>query len=109
MFFRVKSAGSYQYLQIVHSMRQGEKVRQQVFGTLGRLDELKGQRTARGADTLRAASLRKVYPYRCACRSRDSSCHGAADRAGPGLWAALERMRYSGGNSITAQSSPLRL
>src|SRR5262245_34142663 len=41
MFFRVKSAGSYQYLQIVHSMRQGEKVRQQVFGTLGRLDELK--------------------------------------------------------------------
>jgi hypothetical protein len=30
MFFRVKSAGSYQYLQIVHSVRQGEKVRQQV-------------------------------------------------------------------------------
>ena len=28
-------------LQIVHSVRQGEKVRQQVFGTLGRLDELK--------------------------------------------------------------------
>ena len=41
MFFRVKSAGSYQYLQIVHSVRQGKKVRQQVFGTLGRLDELK--------------------------------------------------------------------
>src|ERR1700751_367598 len=41
MFFRVKSAGSYQYLQIVHSVRQGEKVHQQVFGTLGRLDELK--------------------------------------------------------------------
>ena len=29
------------YLQIVHSVRQGKKVRQQVFGTLGRLDELK--------------------------------------------------------------------
>jgi len=41
MFFRVKSVGSYQYLQIVHSVREGEKVRQQVFGTLGRLDELK--------------------------------------------------------------------
>src|ERR1700752_5530198 len=41
MFFRVKRAGSYQYLQIAHSARQGEKVRQQVFGTLGRLDELK--------------------------------------------------------------------
>ena len=41
MFFRIKSAGSHQYLQIVHSTRQGKKVRQQVFGTLGRLDELK--------------------------------------------------------------------
>jgi hypothetical protein len=39
MFFRVKSAGSYQYLQIVHSVREGEKVRQQVFGTLGRPGE----------------------------------------------------------------------
>jgi hypothetical protein len=41
MFFRVKRAGSYQYLQIVHSMREGQKVRQQVFATLGRIDELK--------------------------------------------------------------------
>ena len=41
MFFRVKRAGSYQYLQIVHSVREGQKVRQQVFGTLGCLDELK--------------------------------------------------------------------
>jgi hypothetical protein len=41
MFFRVKTAGSHQYLQIVHSMREGKKVRQQVFCTLGRFDELK--------------------------------------------------------------------
>jgi hypothetical protein len=41
MFFRVKRAGSYQYLQIVHSVREGQKVRQQVFATLGRIDELK--------------------------------------------------------------------
>jgi hypothetical protein len=45
MFFRVKSAGAYQYLQIVHSVRQGEKVRQQVFGTLGRL-KASGRREA---------------------------------------------------------------
>jgi hypothetical protein len=32
---------NHQYLQIVYSVHQGEKVRQQVFGTLGRLDELK--------------------------------------------------------------------
>ena len=41
MFFRVKSTGSYRYLQIVQSVRQGQKVRQRVLGTLGRLDELK--------------------------------------------------------------------
>ena len=41
MFFRVKRAGSHQYLQIVRSTREGQKVRQQVFATLGRLDELK--------------------------------------------------------------------
>ena len=41
MFFRVKPVGSYRYLQIVHSVREGQKVRQQVFATLGRLDELK--------------------------------------------------------------------
>jgi len=41
MFFRIKSVGSHQYLQIVHSVREGKKVRQRVLGTLGRFDELK--------------------------------------------------------------------
>ena len=40
MFFRVKPAGTYRYLQIAHSVRQGQKVRQQVIATLGRLDLL---------------------------------------------------------------------
>src|SRR6516164_5184564 len=40
MFFRVKPAGSYRYLQIVHSVREGKKVRPQVIATLGRLDLL---------------------------------------------------------------------
>ena len=40
MFFRTKPAGSYRYLQIVHSVRKGQKVRQQVIATLGRLDLL---------------------------------------------------------------------
>jgi|SRR6516164_444848 hypothetical protein len=40
MFFRTKPAGSYRYLQIVHSVREGKKVRQQVIATLGRLDIL---------------------------------------------------------------------
>ena len=38
MFFRVKPAGTYRYLQIAHSIREGKKVRQQVIATLGRLD-----------------------------------------------------------------------
>src|ERR1700692_1982274 len=40
MFFRSKPVGSYRYLQIVHSVRAGKKVRQQVIATLGRLDLL---------------------------------------------------------------------
>jgi hypothetical protein len=40
MFFRVKPAGHYRYLQIAHSVREGKKVRQQVIATLGRLDLL---------------------------------------------------------------------
>ena len=40
MFFRSKPAGSYRYLQIVHSVREGKKIRQQVIATLGRLDLL---------------------------------------------------------------------
>jgi hypothetical protein len=39
MFFLSKPVGSYRYLQIVHSVREG-KVRQQVVATLGRLDLL---------------------------------------------------------------------
>ena len=40
MFFRSKPVDSYRYLQIVHSVREGKKVRQQVIATLGRLDIL---------------------------------------------------------------------
>ena len=40
VFFRIKPAGSYRYVQIVHSVRKGQKVRQQVIAILGRLDLL---------------------------------------------------------------------
>jgi hypothetical protein len=39
-FFRNKRTGSYRCLQIVHSVREGKKVRQQAIATLGRLDLL---------------------------------------------------------------------
>ena len=40
MFFRTKRSGNREYLQIVASHRDGERVRQRVLATLGRLDEL---------------------------------------------------------------------
>jgi len=40
VFFRTKRSGNREYLQIVASHRDGERVRQRVMATLGRLDEL---------------------------------------------------------------------
>lgn len=40
MFARIKTTGSYSYLQIVESYREGGRVRQRVIATLGRLDLL---------------------------------------------------------------------
>lgn len=40
MYFRVKRTGSYAYLQIVESLREGGRVHQRVLSTLGRLDVL---------------------------------------------------------------------
>ena len=44
MFIRckrsVQKSGEYEYLQLVESVRDGEKVRQKVIGTLGRADKV---------------------------------------------------------------------
>ena len=40
MFVRAKKSGNYKYLQIVHTYREGKKVKQRVVSTLGRLDKL---------------------------------------------------------------------
>jgi transposase len=42
MFVRIKTTGKNQYLQIVQNHREGTKVKQQILGTLGRLDEIAG-------------------------------------------------------------------
>ena len=41
MYFRVKRTGSYAYLQIVESFRDGGQVHQRVLSTVGRLDVLR--------------------------------------------------------------------
>lgn len=40
MFFRIKKSQTRQYLQIVENFREGDRVRQRVLTTLGRLDQL---------------------------------------------------------------------
>jgi len=40
MFFRVKPAKGYRYLQIAHSVRRGKTVRQEIIAALGRLNVL---------------------------------------------------------------------
>jgi hypothetical protein len=98
MFFRSKPAGSYRYLQIVHSVREGKKVRQQVIATLGRLDllEASGQ-----LERLMRSGLRHCESFAVI----DAHAAGeiepvAIRRIGPGLRAALERKRYSRGTAL---------
>jgi hypothetical protein len=59
MFFRDKPAGSYRYLQIVHSVREGKKVRQRVIATLGRLDLLEASGQVGALDAFGSAPLRE--------------------------------------------------
>ena len=42
MFVRIKTTGKNQYLQIVQNHREGSKVKQQILGTLGRVDQIVG-------------------------------------------------------------------
>ena len=52
MFFRVKTSGELQYLQLVENSWQQGRTRQRVLATLGRLDQLQqsGQLGKRPAD-----------------------------------------------------------
>ncbi len=73
MFFRVKPAKGYRYLQIARSVRRGKTVRQEIIATLGRLDVLQdsgqldsllrsGLRFARKVKVLDAHAAGEVEP-----------------------------------------------
>ena len=105
MFFRTKPAGSYHYLQIVHSVREGKKVRQQVIATLGRLDLLEasgqlerlmrsGLRHCEGFAVIDAHAAGEIQPV--AIRPH---------RSGPGLCSALERKRDPGSFTLGTKGS----
>ena len=69
MFFRLKPAGKYKYLQIVENHREGNKVKQTVIATTGRLDKLAPSGTidklvasaARFAETLIVQHLSLIH------------------------------------------------
>jgi hypothetical protein len=64
MFFRIKPAGGYRYVQIVQSVREGKKVRQQVLATLGRFDQMQQSgeydRALRNAYTFMTPSVNRL-------------------------------------------------
>jgi hypothetical protein len=43
MFVRLKRVRSYRYLQLVESVRSGDKPRQRVLATLGRVEQLQAE------------------------------------------------------------------
>jgi hypothetical protein len=66
-------------------VRQGEKVRQQVFGTLGRLDEIKASGRLEALIRSGVRHCEKFALIDAHTAGETGSCHGAAHRAGPGL------------------------
>ena len=88
MFVRVKTNGTYEYLQIVENRRESGKVRQQVIASLGRLDKL----TASGRlDDLVCALGRFCKRVRIIDAQRDGSLTSRAVRKiGPAL--AFEKL-----------------
>jgi hypothetical protein len=86
MFVRVKRSGTgsggREYLQIVESVRDGEKVRQRVIATLGRRDELVVSGALDGLVTSLARFSERV---RVIGAARAASLHARACAWGPAL------------------------
>ena len=107
--FRTKPAGSYRYLQIVHSVREGKKVRQQVIATLGRLDllEASGQ-----LERLIRSGLRHCQSFALIDAHAGGEIQPVANpthRSGLGLCSALERRRDSGSFTLDTKGSSVRV
>ncbi len=60
MFTRIKKPGKYQYLQIVETRREGQKTRQRVIATIGRVARL-NLRSWPAPDDIRKFTLRANY------------------------------------------------
>ena len=82
MFARVKRVGPYEYLQIVENRWDGEKSRQRVITTVGRLDELR----AKGAvEALTRSLSRFSEEVLLVLSGRNENLHAEAKKTGPAL------------------------
>jgi transposase len=82
MFARVKRVGPYEYLQIVENRWDGEKSRQRVITTVGRLDELR----AKGAvEALTRSLSRFSEKVLLVLSGRNENLHAEAKKTGPAL------------------------
>jgi hypothetical protein len=92
MFFRVKPAKGYRYLQIARSVRRGKTVRQQIIATLGRLDVLQesGQLDSLLRSGLRFARKVKVLDAHAAGQTEPVSIRKiGADLVFGRLWKSM--------------------
>lgn len=83
MYFRKKTSGGRTYLQIVESRRTGDRVRQQVIATLGRLDEL--QASGQLERLLRSGARFAARAMVLEAVREDSAATVAVRRIGPAL------------------------
>lgn len=92
MFFRVKPAKGYRYLQIARSVRRGKTVRQEIIATLGRLDVLQesGQLDSLLRSGLRFARKVKVLDAHAAGETQPVSIYKiGADLVFGRLWKSM--------------------
>lgn len=88
MFIRTKKSGGHEYLQIVHSERSGNKVRQRTIATLGRLDRLQQD----GAVDALTLSLAKFSLHTAVLTAHREGQLPAADARRFGAVAVFERL-----------------
>ena len=95
MYFRQKQSGGRVYLQIVESRRTGDKVRQQVIATLGRLDELtaSGQLERLLRSGARFAARARALVLEAVRDAPSLGGVGAPHRAWAGVRAVVDRDR----------------
>jgi hypothetical protein len=83
MYFRKKTSAGRAYLQIVESRREGDRVRQQVIATLGRIDEL--QASGQLERLLRSGARFAAKALMLSAATDDMAVKVAVRRIGPAL------------------------